>query len=71
MQEEILQKRTIKPNEKMSLSTDNPDVILKLDYPPSVKYLITIQEELCGYTKIFTVHNQSNVLVYAQMVKHS
>jgi len=36
MQEEILQKRTIKPNEKMSLSTDNPDVILKLDYPPSV-----------------------------------
>ena len=71
MPEEILQKRTINPHEKAFLSTDNPEVILKLDYPLSVKHLVTTQEELCGYTKVFTIHNQSNLLVYAQMVKHS
>jgi len=68
--EEILQKRTINPHEKVTLSADNPKVILKLDYSPSVKHLVTTQEELRGQNKIFTIHNQSNFLVYAQLVKH-
>ena len=71
MPEEILQKRTINPHEKAFLSTDNPEVFLKLDYPASVEHLVTTLEELHGYTKIFTIHNQSNLLVYAQMVKRS
>ena len=66
MPEEILQKRTINPHETVALSTDNPKVILKLDYSPSVKHLVTTQEELRGQTKIFTIHNQSNFLIYAQ-----
>ena len=70
MPEEILRKRTINPHETVTLSTDNPKVILKLDYSPSVKHLITTQEELGGQTKVFTIHNQSNFLVYAQVVKH-
>ncbi|MCH7754258.1 hypothetical protein IH970_03915 [candidate division KSB1 bacterium] len=42
---------------------------LKLDYSPSIKHLVTTQEELRGQTKIFTIHNQSNFLIYAQLVK--
>ncbi len=68
--EEILQKRTINPHEKVTLSADSPKVILKLDYSPSIKHLVTTQEELRGQTKIFTIHNQSNFLIYAQLVKH-
>ena len=65
MPEEILQKRTINPHETVTLSTDNPQDILKLDYSPSAKHLITTQEELCGQTKIFTVQNQSKSLFIA------
>jgi len=68
--EEILQKRTINPHEKVTLSAGSPKVILKLDYSPSIKHLVTTQEELRGQTKIFTIHNQSNFLIYAQLVKH-
>ncbi len=70
MPEEILQKRTINPHEKVTLNAADPKVILKLDYSPSVKHLVTRQEDFRGQTKIFTIHNHSNFLIYAQLVKH-
>ena len=64
MAEEISQKRTINPHEKVTLSADSPKVILKLDYSPSITHLVTTQEELRGQTKIFTIYNQRQAVTF-------
>lgn len=80
MSEVVLEKRTINPREEATLNAGQidaeirtPIVILQLDYPESIKHLVTYTEELHGQgehrSKVFKVHNQSNFLVYAQLVK--
>jgi hypothetical protein len=82
MPEEVLEKRIINPHEQATLSagefdtkTRTPKIVLQLNYPQSVKNLVSCREELAGTephcSKIFTIHNQSNFLVYARLVKQS
>ena len=80
MIEETLQKRTINPHEeatlnagKFDVNTHTPKIVLKLDYPDSIKNLVTWREELIGSAeqcvKVFKILNESNLLVYARLVK--
>ncbi|MFQ5602656.1 MAG: hypothetical protein ACE5HS_05255 [bacterium] len=80
MAEEIIAKRIIRPHEEATLNagefdvkTSTPAVNLKLDFPQSVQNLITWKEEVVGSeehcTKIFKIHNRSNFLVYAKLIK--
>jgi len=59
--EEILQKRTINPHEKVTLSADSPKVILKLDYSASIKHLVTT---------LIASNNSSFFMAYPLLILH-